>query len=71
MTKIKKIKESLFEINAEEGKIDLNKIIKLLDKFNRKEKELKEKSDNKVEEEEENELKNKSINKMEKKNENE
>ena len=53
LTKIKKIKESLFQINAEEGKIDLNKIIKLLDKFNRKEKELKEINDNKVEKEEE------------------
>lgn len=41
LTKIKKIKESLFEINAEDGKIDLNKIIKLLDKFNRKEKRIK------------------------------
>ena len=35
--KMKKIKNSLFDINEEEGKIDLNKISKLLDMLNGKE----------------------------------
>ena len=73
LTKIKKIKESLFEINAEEGKIDLNKISKLLDKFNEKEKKEKEKV-NKAENEkmkEENEIKNENENIIEEKKENE
>ena len=56
LTKIQKIKESLFDINVEEGKIDLNKIIKLLDKFNTKKKEIK---DNEKEEEG-----NESVNKI-------
>ena len=34
MVKIKKIKNCIFELNSEEEKIDLYKIIKLLDKFN-------------------------------------
>ena len=39
--KIQKIKNSIFQINEEEGKIDLNKIVVLLHKFNGKEKEEK------------------------------
>ena len=50
-TKIEKIKKSIFEINAEEGKIDLNKIIELLDKFNGKVEIKEKKKKDKIEEE--------------------
>ena len=49
MTKIKKIKNSIFEINMEDGKINLNKIIKLLDKINGNKKEEKMNDNNKKE----------------------
>ena len=75
--KIKKIKSSIFEINEEEGKIDLNKIIELLDKYNGKEKEKEEKNINdenktineekkediKIEEKNENEIEKEEIKK--------
>ena len=52
-TKIEKIKNSIFEINAEEEKIDLNKILELLDIYNGKKEKKEILEENKIEEKKE------------------